>query len=76
MRRGREGGRGGRVRRAGEGRGGRVRRGGREGGRKGGEREREEREREREREAGMTWLPHGLSALSTSAGLFYGKKKF
>ena len=56
---------------------GRGGRGGREGGR--------EREREREREAGTTWLPHrstlsrlprGLSALSTSAGLFSGKKKF
>ena len=80
MRRGREGVRdrwgreGGRESEAGEG------------GREGGEgREGREGGREREREAGTTWLPHrstlsrlprGLSALSTSAGLFSGKKKF
>ena len=51
MRRGREGGRE-------EGRGERER------GERG-ERGERERERERERESGMTWLPRGLSALST-----------
>ena len=81
-----EGGEGGRESEAGEG--GRARQVGEgwragEGGREGGEGGEGGRAGEREREAGTTWLPHrstlsrlprGLSALSTSAGLFSGKK--
>ena len=63
----REGREGGRVRRGREG-GREEGRGGREGG----------RERERERgwnDVADTSLPRGLSVLSTSAGLFFWKKK-